>query len=580
MNAASIEVVFSGSDVTVRAQPGETLLSCIRRAGLFVESACDGRGVCGKCRVSVQGELTPPDDKESAHLFGLQPGVRLACMARVLGRVNVTIGDDWTRLTPVFGLKDSDVALDCPVKRGMLPDGEPGSPRPYVETLPFRTGDPRVLNKIATWNQQNGKASGVIFGDEILDLHLDMKPLLGAAVDLGTTNLSLYLFNLETGELLGRSSALNPQTAYGGDVITRITYCRQRPEGVSVLREAVLKGLAAILDEALGPFRSRDQVYLITVAANTTMLHILAGVQPLCLGLAPFRPAFLSPLVLTGEQSGMPIHPQGRCILLPGVSAYIGADITAGLAAIDYRKRTGTVLFIDIGTNGEMVLIVGTGRMLGASCAVGPALEGMNISCGCRAVPGAVDSFSLDEDFSPHFTTISGLPPVGICGSGLIDLIAALVSSGLISPTGAFNPKAGVRLGTWMKGDRYQLTDSIFLTQKDVRQVQLAKAAVHTGVLMLLTEAGISVSDLEEIVVAGSFGYHLNPESLRQISLIPREFQGKVSFVGNSSLSGASMALLNQKVLVDMEQIRSRVSVLELASHLQFRAQFISSLRF
>jgi uncharacterized 2Fe-2S/4Fe-4S cluster protein (DUF4445 family) len=501
-------------------------------------------------------------------------------MAKALGKVSVTVSDDWTRLTSVFGLQSPEMAPNSPVKRTELRDTQPRSPHPYIETIPFRVTDPRVLDKIATWNPEHGHASGVLFEEEIIDLRFDREPLLGAAVDLGTTTLSLYLFNLETGELLGKSSALNPQTAYGGDVITRINFCRENPEGLSTLRSAALKELGTMLDEALGPQRSRDQVYLVTVAANTTMLHILAGVQPLSLGLAPFRPTFLGSVVLTGEQSGLPIHPQARCIFLPGISAYVGADITAGLAALDYSNRTGTTLFIDIGTNGELALIQGPDRMLGASCAVGPALEGMNISCGCRAVPGAVDSFSLDENLTPRFTTISGLPPVGICGSGLIDLIATLVTLGLIASSGAFNPEADDRLTARMNGDRYHLSDNVFLTQKDVRQVQLAKAAVLTGTQVLLSEASVSPCDLEEIIVAGSFGFHLNPESLRRIGILPKGFQGQISFVGNSSLSGASLALLNQDVLMDMEQIRSRVTVLELAAHPQFRSQFVPALNF
>ncbi len=580
VKATPTEVFFAGSDVSLDAHPGETLMSCIRRSGMAVESTCDGRGVCGKCRVTVQGALTAPDEKERAHLIGLPPEVRLACMAKVLGSVHVTLNDDWTRLTSVFGLQQTRTPLDSPISRVVLPEIEPRSSRPYAETVPFRVTDPRVLNRIAIWERKTDTASGVIFSDEILDLGFGQAPLLGAAVDVGTTSLSLYVFNLETGELLGRSSALNPQTAYGGDVITRINYCRQRPEGVQVLAAAVIKGLGVMLDEALGPQHSQDQVYLMTVAGNTTMLHIVAGIQPLSLGLAPFRPAFLAPLVLAGDQSGMPMHPQGRCILLPGASAYIGADILAGLVAIDYGNRPRPTLFIDIGTNGEIVLIEGPDRMLGASCAVGPALEGMNISCGCRAIPGAIDSFTLDEDLCPHFTTIADLPPVGMCGSGLIDLTAALVTAGLISRTGAFDPTVDGRLAARMKDDRYFLSDNIFLTQRDVRQVQLAKAAVLSGILTLLTEAGRSGRDLEEIIVAGSFGYHLNAENLRLIGLLPKDFKGQVSFSGNTSLSGASMALLNQAALRDMSRIPSCLRVVELGSHPQFRERFISSLHF
>jgi uncharacterized 2Fe-2S/4Fe-4S cluster protein (DUF4445 family) len=310
------------------------------------------------------------------------------------------------------------------------------------------------------------------------------------------------------------------------------------------------------------------------------MLHILAGVNPLSLALAPFRPTFLRPLVLDGERSGLPLHPQGRVILLPGASAYVGADIVAGLTAIDYRSLAKCTLFIDIGTNGEIVLIEGPDRLLGTSCAMGPALEGMNISCGSRAVPGAIDSVTLADDVVPRFTTIGGLSPAGICGSGLVDLVASLVESGIIAPSGAFNSEADKRLTALLQRDRYHLTDKIFLSQKDIRQVQLAKSAAKTGILTLLSEAGRSVADLEHIIVAGAFGYHLNPESLKRIGLLPEEYKGRITFVGNSALSGASLAILNQNILADMQQLASVIQVVDLSSHPDFRKHFISQLDF
>ncbi len=544
-----------------------------------MESTCDGRGLCGKCRVVAHGKLSPPEDAELEHLLGQPAGVRLACRAKVLGNVSVTISDAWTQLQSVFGPQYRTVALDSPVKRIPLPEKGRDS-HPYAETLPYRITDPPVLDKIAMWDGNQDRAFGVVFENELLDIRFDQNHVLGAAVDIGTTSLSLYLFDLDSGEFLGKSSALNPQTSYGGDVITRINYCRENPNGVSVLRSALIGQLGLMLDEALGQGRSRGQVSLMTAAGNTTMLHILAGVNPLSLALAPFRPTFLKPLILEGERSGLPIHPRGRVILLPGASAYMGADIIGGLTAIDYRSCARSTLFIDIGTNGEIVLIEGPDRLLGTSCAMGPALEGMNITCGCRAIPGAIDSVILDEDKIPRFTTIGGLAPVGICGSGLVDLVAVLVGSGLIAPGGAFNPEADKGPTARLHGDRYHLTDKVFLSQKDIRQVQLAKSAAITGILTLLSEAGRSVADLEHIIVAGSFGYHLNPESLKRIGLLPGEYAGQITFVGNSSLSGASLAMLNREILREMERLAPLVQVLDLSSHPDFRDYFISHLDF
>ncbi len=574
------KVSFTGRDLTVEAEPEETLLSCIRRAGFRVESTCNGRGVCGMCKVKAQGELTPPDDKEREHLVGQPHDVRLACMARVVGNVQVTLSRDWMQLKAVFGVADRTVSLDSPVKRIELSEPDQGSPCPYVDSLPYRTNSIQLLNKIAAWDWENVQAFGVVFNEELIDIVPEGVPLLGAAVDIGTTSLSLCLFDLESGELIGRNSSLNPQTSYGGDVITRIAYCDLESEGLSTLHQALIQALGDMMDETLGETRTRDQVYLMTVAANTTMLHILAGAEPHSLAIAPFRPVFLKATALTGELHGLPIHPCGRAILLPGVSAYIGADIIAGLSAIDYGSRGRVTLFIDMGTNGEIVLIQGPESMIAASCAMGPALEGMNIHSGCRAVPGAIDSFWLDHDLCPQFTTIGDLPPVGICGSGLIDLVASLCTAGLIQPSGAFNPNCDERLKRRMDERRYHLTDNVVLTQLDIRQVQLAKGAIAAGILMILEEAGLTYGDLEEIIVAGAFGYHLRPENLKRIGLIHEDYRGAVSFVGNSSLTGASLALLNRHMMKEIEEVPSLIRVLELSLHPKFSAQFVANMKF
>ncbi|SPF31478.1 2Fe-2S iron-sulfur cluster binding domain protein [Syntrophobacter sp. SbD1] len=572
-------VCLNGCDLPVEAAQGETLLSCIRRNGFKVESTCDGQGVCGKCRVIVHGELSPPDEVELEHLSGQPGNIRLACRAKVVGDLTVTLGETWTQIHSAPESKCRTVALDSLLKRVTLPD-EVESQRPYAETLPFKISDPRVPAKIAARGENSNQAFGIVFGNELLDIRFDRTPVLGAAVDIGTTSLSLNLFDLESGEFLGSSSALNPQTAYGGDVITRINYCREKAEGVSILRSVLIGQLELMLDEVLGKDRNRDQVHLMSAAGNTTMLHIMAGVNPLSLARAPFRPVFLKPVILEADRCGIPISPLGRLILLPGASAYVGADIVGGLTAIDYRTCSGCTLFIDIGTNGEIVLIEAPDRLLGTSCAMGPALEGMNISCGCRAVPGAVNSVTLDAGMLPRYTTIGDLPPIGICGSGLVDLVAALVTSGVIASSGAFNPDCGRGLTERLRGDRYYLTDNVFLNQRDIRQVQLAKSAAISGILTLLSEAGRSVAELEHIIVAGSFGYHLNPENLKRIGLLPEEYPGRITFVGNSSLSGASLALINQGILREMEHLASIIQVQELGSHPAFSKNFLSQLNF
>jgi uncharacterized 2Fe-2S/4Fe-4S cluster protein (DUF4445 family) len=574
------KIIFAGHDSLLEAQKGETLLSCIRRAGLALDSTCDGKGKCGKCRIAVQGEVSLPTETELHHLGNKTAEVRLACQTRVFGDVRITLPDEWTKLKSVSGISNREVPLDSLVKRLAPAELPPGSSEPYSDIFPGRIMDLHVLQEISLLDKNEGHATGAAFGQEILDIRFEDKPLLGAAVDLGTTNISLSVFDLESGELIGTASALNPQTAYGGDVITRIAHCRQDLQAISTLQNLAVEKIGALLEEALGPDHNKEQVYLMMVAANTTMLHLLAGVYPLSLAMAPFRPIFIESLVLGNHHLSLRINPYGRCIFLPGISAYIGADIAAGLTAIDYRSRKGITLFVDIGTNGEIVLIEGPDKMIATSSAVGPALEGMNISCGCRAVPGAVDSFALDSDFCPRFTTIDGIPPKGICGSGLIDLTAALLNAGLISPMGAFDPRADERVRSPLSGDCYYLADGVFLSQKDVRQVQLAKAALSTGIMALLQEAGRSVDEVDEIIIAGSFGYHLNADNLKRLGMLPHNYKGPITFAGNTSLSGAALALLNQEILKEMERIPKFMRVVDLASHPDFQELFISALNF
>ncbi len=574
------KIIFADHDSVIETQQGETLLSCIRRAGLAVDSTCGGKGKCGKCRVTVQGEVSTRNDAETYHLANEPAEIRLACQARVFGDVRITLHEEWTKLKSVSGISNREVPLDSLVKRlapAYLPSGSSES---YSQIFPGRIMDLHVLQQLALLEKTDDYAAGVVFGQELLDIRLDDKPLLGAAVDLGTTNMSLSVFDLETGELIGTESALNPQTAYGADVITRISHCRQNPQATSTLQNLVVEKIEALLQQALGSDHCSEQVYFMAIAANTTMLHLIAGVYPLSLALSPFRPVFIESLVLRDNDLSLRINPHGRCILLPGISAYIGADIVAGLLAIDYRSRKGITLFIDIGTNGEIVLIEAPDRMIATSSAVGPALEGMNISCGCRAVPGAVDSFTLDNDFSPRFTTIDGIPPKGMCGSGLIDLTASLLNAGLISPSGAFDPHADKQLRARLSGDCYYLADGVFLSQKDVRQVQLAKAALSTGITALLKEAGHSVDEVDEIIIAGSFGYHLNSDNLKRLGMLPHSYKGSITFAGNTSLSGAGLALINQEILKEMERIPQFVRVVDLASHPDFQELFISALNF
>jgi uncharacterized 2Fe-2S/4Fe-4S cluster protein (DUF4445 family) len=396
--------------------------------------------------------------------------------------------------------------------------------------------------------------------------------LLGLAVDLGTTGISVCLMDLETGETLAAASCLNPQSEYGGDVVTRAAFCGKSPGNVEKLRRLVVDALNSMIAEMTGKLSGLDgdSIYRVFAAGNTVMLHIFAGINPFSMTRFPYRPVFLHSLELS--PNGLRVNEKARVSLAPCVSAFVGGDITAGLAASGFaRCGKNTALFVDIGTNGEIVLLSG-GKLYATSTAAGPALEGMNISCGVRAVPGAIERVFCDEKGRIAYDTIAGAPPVGICGSGLIDLTAELLRKGAIDETGFLKNAPD---------SKYHLTEDIFLSQKDIRQIQLAKAAVAAGIGMLLDEAGgIAYEAIDEIFIAGAFGCRLDFENLKTIGMIGREFRGNVRFVGNASLEGAKLRLVNKGIRSEMSALADSVETVELSVRDSFQSAFIGELNF
>ena len=376
------------------------------------------------------------------------------------------------------------------------------------------------------------------------------------AIDVGTTGVSARLIDLERKEVMGRYSGLNYQTEYGADVLSRITYSIEN--GTSELQKAIIKQIKDIKRETGGADR-------IAVTGNTTMQHLIYGEDPRSLAVSPYRPVFI------GEKS---FHIDGiKTTLLPSASSYVGADIVSGVAAVGLEERNNT-LFIDIGTNGEMVVSMG-GRLYGTSTAAGPAFEGMNIQCGMRAGEGAIESFEIGEQFT--IKTIGELPPKGICGSGLMDIMSEFVKHRIVLKSGKFNPRMSPELKERLRDKKFYITEDIYISQGDIRQIQLAKGAIAAGVRLLLSRAGREISDIEEVIIAGSFGYHLNPESILRIGMIP-DYSGRLSFAGNTSLLGCVGYLTNEEMKRRIGEIK--IDVIELSKSAEFQDVFVKELQF
>lgn len=394
----------------------------------------------------------------------------------------------------------------------------------------------------------------------------------GIALDLGTTTIAAYLLNLDTGVEMDRVSVLNAQAAYGADVVTRIQKC-----GEGLLEElhgAVTNQINGIIKDFKNNYELKE-INRMVVSGNTVMLHLLANVDPTPMGFAPYDPVFLDSKKLNGIKIGIEIP---EVTLLPSISGYLGSDLTAGILACNLMEQKGNALLVDLGTNGEIILKTNSG-IYGVSTAAGPAFEGAKIECGLGGVPGAVSKVSYDEGIFIA-ETIEGRRMQGICGSGLIDLIALLVREGLIDGSGAFDESFQGGLSNFLKEGKFWLNENIWLSQKDIREFQLAKSAVVSGIETLVETVGLNLSDIDTVFLAGGFGFYVNKENASRLGLIPRALEHKIICVGNSSGLGAKMALSNPKYLLECETIAKQVTVVELANNKLFTKHFIENMDF
>ncbi len=550
-------VTFKPDNRTVDVPNGTTILEASRRAGVLIEAPCNGAGHCGKCLVRLPVDdlvklvvhmNAPPDDGE---------GAVLACHAEVFGNVTVEVPQCREE-----GLRV--ISAGAAVEFGL---------EPLIRKRYDRVAD----------------QTNIFAGDSLLAIEpgdsSGNNP--GLVVDIGTTTLAAALVDLGNGKTLASASSLNPQSLHAQDVLSRIRFAADE-NGLKLMQRDIVGELNRLLEELFAETGMESgKIYEAVLSGNTCMLHLLAGVDPAPLGKNPFLPGIRGGQHLKAANLGLKIAPAGLVYLPPVISAYVGADISAGILASDLAALPGTTLFIDIGTNGELVL-ASDGRLTASATAAGPAFEGMNISCGMRAAVGAIERV----DISPHglldMGVIGGTEPTGICGSGLMDLVAELVEGGIIGPSGRLTvPKSGAINQTLaeriIKTDgvsAFQLQGQVLLSQKDIRQVQLAKGAIRAGIELLLKEAGRSAADLDRVLIAGSFGYHLRERSLLTLGLLPPETTGKVAFVGNTSRSGAEMLLLNRGLRQQLQQSVEQVRVVDLAGSPEFERVFMGAMGF
>ncbi len=514
---------------------GRRLSDWLKENGYGISADCGGRGTCGKCKVNVIcGEFVIYSPVLTGGTLPYKPdgqGQILACRA----------------VCPLGGAEIS------------LPENEGSG---------LISHDPRI--------SADGGRSGSVRG-------------FGAALDIGTTTLAASLVNRATGEVIDTYSCLNPQRSYGADVISRIMACRNGH--LDELCRLIRLKTVEILNNFISCHPDM-RPEILTVAGNTTMLHLFCGVSPDGIGVYPFTPAFTGQKNFTGDELCLPVR---QVIVLPSAAAYIGSDITGGVLACGMLEIEGPSVLMDIGTNGEMVLSTGRARgarLIAASTAAGPALEGANISCGVGGIPGAVSHVSATETGFPRMTyrTIGNKAPVGICGCGLIDLVSALLDRGVIDETGYMEdggfplcctPEAAAR---HISEDGREFLPSgtvpVVLTQKDVREFQLAKSALYAGFISLLNHAGLSVGDLERIYIAGGLGYYMSVKGAVRTGILPPVDPEKISIAGNTSLAGAEAVLTDPGVADRISDIAMKCEVLDLNTLTMFSELFMQNMMF
>ncbi len=596
-----VEVTFRPHDRTTRVPEGTTLFNAAHWIGLPIESTCGGRGTCGKCRVQVlAGEVgITPADRRHLSEEELAAGWRLACESVLEGDVEcfvpalmrapkaATMGlSRFVLLEP--NVHKVHLALEPPTLEDARSDVERIRAALEAEGYGVRLGLPVLRHLPIALRASAFEVTAVLCGEHLVAVEPGDTTGVsyGVAVDVGTTTVVATLMDLTTGAAAAVASNLNQQAPFGADVISRIARTRMEETAAAELQRSVVETINGLLDEVyaqagVGP----ERVYEMVVAGNATMLHLLLGVDAHPISVAPFVPAFREPLDLAAAELGIRIHPEGRIQLLPSIGAYVGADIVAGIQATGLTRDPELRLFVDVGTNGEIVL-GNADRILATASPAGPAFEGGHVRAGMRAAEGAIEGVSL-TDGEVRLQVIGDAEPRGICGSGLIDAVAQLRLVGLLDASGRL--VAPEQVPDHPLADRiveiegmraFLLAPGVPLTQRDIRELQSAKGAIATGINAVMELMGVTAADLHQVLLAGSFGTYINPASARVIGLVPPVPVERIVAVGNAAGEGAKMALVSFREREMAFDLLRRVEYVELSGQEGFNEAFLTAVRF
>jgi uncharacterized 2Fe-2S/4Fe-4S cluster protein (DUF4445 family) len=623
MRDTEVLVCFRPSGAEAYVLPGTRLVEAAAEAGIVLDIPCGGEGLCGKCRVIVAsgaGDPTPVE-RDSFSADELRAGWRLACQSKVCGPTEVTIAPTSTpQIEKGSGVIDRDKPVEASQQR-LPPPLFPLFSKRYVELPPPARGDDlpdllrleraidagplqidlSLLRELpGRLRQSDFRGTAVLAYGRLLDFepgHTEADAF-AVALDLGTTTLVAELLDLGAGARWAVEARLNPQIRFGDDVLSRILHVRQTPDGLRQLQETI----ASAIDEMIGQLCrqagiARDRIYELTVSGNTTMQQLLCGVDPSPLGEVPFVPAVGRGLPCLAAELGMTIHPRGAAYVMPVIGGFVGGDTVAGILATGLADADAPTLFVDIGTNGEIVLLA-DGELSAASTAAGPAFEGARISCGMRGCTGAIEKVVV-EDGCLRTNVIGNIAPTGLCGSGLIDVAAELLRHGIVTPQGRLLSRDQLPTGvspdladrvishegqvSFLLASKTETADGrpIVLTQRDIRELQLATGAIRAGIVILLRRVGLEPSDLDRVLIGGGFGNFIRRSNAQRIGLLPSQIEHhRIRYVGNTSLAGARLAALSRQAREAAEQLARCTEHVDLSCDKEFHREFAEAMIF
>ncbi|MGC8490764.1 MAG: ASKHA domain-containing protein [Syntrophobacteraceae bacterium] len=619
-----VTVTFQPESIQAEAQSGEKLIDVAARAHIDINNLCGGQGVCGRCRVRVAKGRLSLSDKAIGKLSGreIEQGYTLACQAEILDEdVEVWVPSESTADVQIQ-ISDYLVSAEesAPVAGH---DYEPGPiVRPLCEKFYLELPPPSIddclsdLERVYRALRKNipefpfvqahysclwGLAALLRANDWKVTATVNLRDAdyptifrieggnttsanLGIAIDVGTTTVVAQLIDLRTGEVLGAQASHNSQARYGEDVVSRMIFaCGQA--GITPLTEAITFTINSLIDSLVKKHKIRHRdITSIVAAGNTVMSHLLLGIEPCNIRMAPYIPAAARFPQFLAEEIGLKANPKAFLHCVPCVSSYVGGDITAGVYACGMYEHEEISALIDVGTNGEIV-IGNSEWLVCCSASAGPAFEGAGIKCGTRAILGAIEKISIDGD-RVRYETIGNQKPLGVCGSAIIDGIAELLSSGIIDQSGKFilldHPMVRVVDDVpeliVAPAEQSASGEPIVITEDDISNLIKTKGAVLAAVRVLLKTLEMDFMDLEKIYVAGGFGAHLDIEKAIFIGLLPDIPKERIRFVGNSSLAGARHALLSTRAFHRMEELANRMTYIELSVHPDFMNEFVAAL--